>query len=134
MSRIHTLAFPQERGWTEPEIRSLLTSPHVFSACRPHGFALVRDVAGEAELLTLAVDPAHQRQGIASAIMAEWMQSCRATEAFLEVAADNHAALALYARHRFAVTGQRRAYYTRQGQPPVDALLMRAALTPRQMP
>ncbi|WP_300035918.1 GNAT family N-acetyltransferase [uncultured Roseobacter sp.] len=134
MSLIHRRAFEQERGWTSDEVAALLASPHVFAVCRAHGFALIRVVAEEAELLTLAVDPAHRREGIADAIMTEWMQNCDATEAFLEVAEDNHAARALYARHRFAQAGCRRAYYARADGPAADALLMRAPLTRGQMP
>ena len=133
MSQIHALSFPDERGWTTDEFATLLSPAHVFAVSEPEGFAVIRDVAGEAELLTLAVHPDHRRQGIADRLMTRWMHACAATEAFLEVAADNHPAITLYTRHRFAEAGRRKAYYARHGRPAADALLMRAALTPRKM-
>lgn len=48
----------------------------------------------------IEVDPAARRQGYSRAVMAalvEWAAGCGATRGYLEVTADNHAALALYA-------------------------------------
>lgn len=132
MAELHTAAFAPERGWSVAEFSDLLASPHVFCVTRPGGFALVRAVADEAELLTLVVSRQTRRQGIADALMAEWMALAPAKTAFLEVAADNHAARALYARHGFAETGRRCSYYKRPDRSAVDAVLMQAALTPGQ--
>ncbi len=129
MAKLHAAAFAPERGWSAAEFSDLLASPHIFCVTRPGGFALVRTVADEAELLTLAVSCQNRRRGIADALMAEWMASAHAKTAFLEVAADNHAARALYARHGFAETGRRDNYYKRPDQSAVDAVLMQAALT-----
>jgi ribosomal-protein-alanine N-acetyltransferase len=129
LARLHGEAFSPDRGWTAVEFSELLTQPTVQIFERPQAFALVRSVADEAELLTLAVAPAARRGGLADALMRDWMSKVRATSAFLEVAADNHAAQALYEKHGFAVCGRRRAYYARPDSAAVDALLMRAALT-----
>jgi ribosomal-protein-alanine N-acetyltransferase len=48
---------------------------------------------------------------------------------FLEVGADNPAALALYERIGFRPVGRRVAYYSRGGRVAVDAIVMRLALT-----
>ena len=98
LADLHGRAFAPARGWNAQEFNALSKSPgtEVFSVT--HGFALVRCVAGEAELLTLAVDPVHQRKGIADALMQLWMENCNATTAFLEVAEDNIAAKSLYAK------------------------------------
>jgi ribosomal-protein-alanine N-acetyltransferase len=130
MAQIHAAAFTNARPWTAKEFASLLDSPHVFAATLPRGFALVRVVAGEAELLTIAVAPDHQGKGIGRLLMAKWMAQAGATanEAFLEVAADNASACALYASSGFAPAGLRRAYYPRAGTKAVDAVLMRAPL------
>ena len=48
--------------------------------------------------------------------------------AFLEVAADNAAAQALYARAGFAESGRRRGYYRRPDGSGLDALVMQRAL------
>lgn len=130
MAQIHAAAFTDARPWSAAEFASLLDSPHVFTSTAPHGFALVRVVAGEAELLTIAVDPAHQGQGIGRRLMTLWMAQAAqtATDAFLEVAADNAPARALYTGCGFAQTGLRAAYYARADTQAVDAVLMRAPL------
>ena len=128
MAQLHQAAFSAERGWQADEFRQLLASEYVRFFGREGGFALVRTVAREAELLTLAVAPGSQRQGIANALMTEWMSQVRAESAFLEVASDNQAALSLYRKHGFAPVGRRMAYYRRPDGPAVDAVLMQASL------
>lgn len=132
MAALHAAAFAPARGWSPAEISALCASPHVHSFCVSGGFALIRTVAGEAEVLTLAVDPALQRQGIADRLMRLWMTEVSAQIAYLEVAADNRVAVALYTKHGFVVTGHRRGYYARDDAPAVDAMLMQATLTRRQ--
>lgn len=129
MADLHARAFAPERGWTAAEFAALLASPHVRCLAHTHGFALVREIAGEAELLTLAVDPDHRRRGIAAQLMQDWRKSAQAATAFLEVAADNLAAQSLYRQHGFDVSGRRKGYYTRPDGPKVDAVIMKASLT-----
>ncbi|ASM71255.1 MULTISPECIES: ribosomal protein S18-alanine N-acetyltransferase [Roseobacteraceae] len=130
MAHIHAAAFTSARPWSADEFAALLDNPHVFASSQPQGFALVREVAGEAELLTIAVHPDHQGQGIGRVLMVQWMDRVRptASEAFLEVAADNAPALALYTACGFGQAGLRAAYYPRANAPAVDAVLMRASL------
>lgn len=57
-------------------------------------------------LRSIAVDPAHRRQGHATAIVSallEWGAEHGARTAYLQVFADNHPALALYAKLGFSV-------------------------------
>jgi len=131
MSLIHGRAFVAERGWTEAEISDLLASPYCHTFTATHGFAICRTLAGETELLTLAVDPEAQRQGTAKMLMTQWIaaSAAHAQTAFLEVAADNHAALALYYKHAFQRSGLRKGYYARADAEAVDAVLMSRALT-----
>ena len=132
MAAAHAAAFTQSRPWPAAEFTTLLDSPLVFAVGDARCFALVRVVADEAELLTIATRPEHQRQGLARACMQKWQSvACRlgAAEAFLEVAEDNIAAQALYRAFGFAEYGRRTGYYRRQGASPVDALLMRKALS-----
>lgn len=125
MARLHAAAFAPSRGWTAAEFASLLAQPGTKALTEPQGFALVRTIAHEAELLTIAVDPAHQGRGVGRDLMARWLAMACFDTAFLEVAADNAAALALYARFGFRTVGTRRGYYARKDAPAVDALTLR---------
>ncbi|WP_299878301.1 GNAT family N-acetyltransferase [uncultured Sulfitobacter sp.] len=131
LARLHRAAFTVSRPWHAAEIADLLNAPHVTLFRDPHGFALTRLVAGEAELLTIAVDPAHHRQGIAETLLRDWLASLegRAQTAFLEVAADNAAAQSLYAKIGFGEVARRAGYYARANATDVDAVIMRLALT-----
>ena len=132
MAEIHARAFAQDRGWSMDEFATLLAQPHTHAFTHLQaGFALTRTLAGESELLTLAVDEAHRRKGIASALLRDWLTATLpdADTAFLEVAADNTAALALYRSAGFLRSGLRKAYYTRPDSRAVDAVLMTRALT-----
>ena len=102
------------RAWSAAEFAALLASPHVFVTGDARGFALGRVIADEAELLTLATDPGHRRQGRAHACLAAFAEEAQArgaATAFLEVAEDNAAALALYAQAGFGETARRAGYY-----------------------
>lgn len=129
LAALHAAAFTQDRPWSADEFRSLLDSPHCHLEQRPHGFALWRAVAGEAELLTIATHPDHQRRGIARDLMAAWMTAATALAdtAFLEVAADNQPAVDLYEKSGFTVIAHRPDYYARPSGK-VTALIMRAPL------
>ena len=128
LAALHHAAFATERPWSANEFAALLKTAHVSSTTCLHGFALVRAVAGEAELLTLAVHPGHRRMGKADWLMASWMATAPAETAFLEVAADNLPALGLYRKHGFAESGRRKGYYRRADGTSADAVLMTAAL------
>ncbi|WP_271907145.1 GNAT family N-acetyltransferase [Leisingera sp. SS27] len=131
MAATHAAAFTRSRPWSALEFAALLDSPLVLFAGDARCFALIRVIAEEAELLTIATDPAYQRQGLARACMADWESLARArgaAEVFLEVAADNTPAQALYHACGFAECGRRTGYYRRKDANPADAILMRKAL------
>ncbi len=131
MARLHAAAFADTRPWSQAEFSALLASPLCFATGDTRCFALVRVIADEAELLTIATDPCAQRQGWARRIMQEWQsQACTrgAHMCFLEVAADNSAALALYLADGFAPCGRRAGYYARKNTANVDAIVMRKSL------
>jgi ribosomal-protein-alanine N-acetyltransferase len=109
--------------WTAEEFALLLEQPGVagwmWHAPSPLGFILVRAAADEAEILTLAVTPGYRRAGIATALLDQAVRTLRAggtARLFLEVAADNAAALALYGKSGFERSGLRPAYYARAGK------------------
>ncbi|MBN2906636.1 MAG: GNAT family N-acetyltransferase [Rhodobacteraceae bacterium] len=128
---LHGLCFTHPRPWSADEFAALLDTRGVFLRGDGTGFALGRAVAGEVELLTLAVHPDARRAGRGRALLAAFEAEARAqgaTEAFLEVAADNAAARALYAGAGYGLAGCRTGYYTAPGGLRVDALVMRKAL------
>ncbi|OSP56078.1 hypothetical protein BV911_03840 [Pseudoruegeria sp. SK021] len=131
MADLHGLCFTTPRPWSTVEFTDILNQRGVFSVSAASGFALGRALAGEVELLTLAVDPAHRRCGTGARLLAQFEQAARArqsTEAFLEVADDNAAARALYARAGYVQVGQRPGYYQPKTGPAIPALILRKAL------
>lgn len=129
LERIHAAAFTTERSWSAQEFRDLQTSSHTHLTTSEQGFALWRSVADEAELLTIAVAPEQQNKGTGRQLMRAWMtQAAQTAEtAFLEVAADNGPACALYASFGFRTVATRQNYYARPNGR-ADALVMRALL------
>jgi len=139
LARAHASAF--DAPWPPEAFIELLNSPGAFAvAAVDHalaGLILMRAIAGEAEVLTLAVEPSHRRRGLARALLQTGLAMARtagAEAAFLEVAADNPAAIALYREAGFAETGRRGGYYRRQGGPAVDALVLRCTLNGASRP
>lgn len=114
MAAIHHACFITPRPWSAREIAGLLDSPHCFACFAENGFLLGRAVAGEAELLTIAVSPPSQGRGIGAGLLDMFFDAARQREsaqAFLEVAANNPAAIHLYVKNGFVQVGQRPAYY-----------------------
>jgi ribosomal-protein-alanine N-acetyltransferase len=131
MARLHGQCFTTPRPWSAAEIAQLLANPYSFALTGPNGFLLGQAVAGEAELLTIAVDPNQRRQGIGHALVAQFCDVARqkaVQTAFLEVAATNAPAIALYVTCGFAQSGLRRAYYAGPDGTSIDALVMACVL------
>jgi ribosomal-protein-alanine N-acetyltransferase len=74
-------------------------------------------------LMNLAIDADHQRNGIATALLAELYERVQDDEArfTLEVRRSNVVAIRLYEREQFRAAGVRRRYYQDNGE---DALVM----------
>ena len=82
-----------------------------------------------AQVMTIGVAPALQRQGLGSVLLEALLDRSRelgAGAVLLEVRVDNVAALALYERFGFTVLSRRRRYYQPED---VDAWTMRLELT-----
>ena len=133
LADVHADAF--EAPWTGAEILRFANDPGGFALVadadgRLAGFILCRLIAGEAEVLTLAVRPDARRRGVGAALLGEalGLAGLSGDSMFLEVAADNAGAIALYERAGFERVGRRAGYYARVGAPAMDAVVMRRAL------
>jgi [ribosomal protein S18]-alanine N-acetyltransferase len=135
LARLHAQCFPED-AWDEAALAGILGMPGAQARLaeevdRPLGLLFAIILREEAEILTLGVAPAAQRQGIARRLLDDLFT--RAGEAgarrvVLEVAADNSAALALYETSGFGTVGIRHAYYQRERGAAIDAWLLRRVL------
>jgi len=132
LATIHAAAFPDSRPWSADEFTALLAQPPVFLTQSQAGFAVGRVIAGEAELITLAVAPKARRRGVGRGLLRAFetlAQAHGAARGLLEVAEDNHAARALYHAAGWRESARRVAYYQRPNGERCDALLLEIYFT-----
>ena len=135
LAALHAACFTSPRPWSEAEFAGFLSNRLVFLLTEPGGFLLGRVIADEAEILTLAVDPACRRRGIAARLVDAFLTESKqrgAASAFLEVAESNSAARALYASAGFTESGRRRGYYDRLDGGAEDGLVLSCGLAVRE--
>lgn len=98
------------------------------------GFLVARAVAGEMEILNLAVDTAVRRRGIGRTLLREalsWASQNGVMRVFLEVRSLNVAAREFYQAQGFASLGIRKDYYR---DPAENALLFMYTLPAKPSP
>jgi ribosomal-protein-alanine N-acetyltransferase len=120
VDRIMAAAFEPRFGeaWSHNQALGVMAMPGVRLTLAlvddtPAGFAMVRAIMDEAELLLLAVDPVRRRAGIGSALLRAVEADCASRgirKVHLEVRAGN-AAVRLYTGQGFAQVGERPGYY-----------------------
>lgn len=137
VSQVHGQRFA--RGWNDGEFHSLLTqsSAYGFVARQTNarlfkpplaGFVLAREAAGEAEILTIAVNERFARAGLGWRLMQAAMREAYSrggTTIFLEVDDGNMAAIGLYRKMGFETAGARPSYYTGPDGKKSSALVMK---------
>jgi tRNA threonylcarbamoyladenosine biosynthesis protein TsaB len=108
-----SLALKTTKGWA------------VFEGDKIIGFALCQLIPDQSEILTICVHPTHRRRGAAEKLLCTAAKAAHGigSNLFLEVAADNLSALALYEKLGFQRTGHRPHYYW-DGEHAVDAILL----------
>ena len=139
LAEIHAVAFAHT--WSAEDFAALLADRGVFavgirrqtllSGPRLVGFVLVRVVADEAEILTIAVRPVYRRRGYGRMLMDEALRRLAragASACFLEVDRGNTAAVVLYRALGFQIAGERRNYYQSDSPSDGTALVMRVQL------
>lgn len=129
LAALHARSF--STPWDADSIRALLRQTGcdalLAAAPAPAGFLLMRTIVDESEILTVAVDPAMRRRGLAGKLLAEGLKRAAALGSrvcHLEVAHDNVAAISLYRAHGFVECGRRPSYYAR-GHSTVPAIVMK---------
>ena len=130
---------PQAAQWTAADYATLASDPLELilvaeldrvNSPAVAGFAAFHHVIDEAELRNMAVDPAHQGQGVGIKLVAEGRRrllKLGVKRIFLEVRASNITAQRLYFSTGFILHSRRRDYYR---DPPEDALILSLELTP----
>lgn len=136
LAGLHAVLFPE--AWDAPSFERLLGHPgstafmaRVGNPAETAGFILGQIAADEAEILTLGVRLDRQRHGIGKRLVGALARAAKKSEVrrlYLDVAADNAAALALYHTVGFQEVGRRKGYYARAGAPAQDALTLALAL------
>ena len=131
LARTHAACFSHTRAWSEAEFSALLSASTTWLIGDATSFALLRGVADEAEILTLATHPDSHRQGRARAVLTEVDTKLRPSiaQVFLEVDETNQAACALYSACGYHNIGRRKNYYTHADGRRSDALILGKNLT-----
>lgn len=133
---------PSAAQWPEPEYLRLVDDPRAFilvaeletmTPPKVLGFAAFYRIIDEAELRNIAVDPAHQRQGVGRALLSEArnrLLEAGAKRIFLEVRPSNRQALTLYYGAGFGLHSRRKDYYH---DPLEDAYVLALELFPPEV-
>jgi len=119
--------------WSASAFEETLRPPHGLGlvaerAGQVRGYLVARSMAGEGEILNLAVAPDARRRGLGDHLLEAGITALAAAgarEIFLEVREQNHTALGLYRRRGFKPVGMRAGYYR---NPVEDAIVLRLAL------
>jgi [ribosomal protein S18]-alanine N-acetyltransferase len=128
-SRLHKNAF--YRGWSEKDIQELLEGSLTWGLKIEEnrellGYIIWREVADEAEILTLIIDPLCQRKGYATQLLETVCNSLikkKIFKLFIEVAEDNNGAQSFYKAHGSTYLTTRPNYVLREGGRYRSALL-----------
>ena len=131
LETIHRQSGYVHRIWSASEYDKLIEHPRTVLVQDPYCFTIGRLVAGEAELLMIAVAQEHQGKGLGRRSLNKFEEvliTKGATCCFLEVAKTNISAYTLYVEHGFHVISTRKAYYHLGKNNFIDALIMQKIL------
>jgi ribosomal-protein-alanine N-acetyltransferase len=135
LSELHAASFA--RGWGEGEFEGMISERNTLvhrlrQGRKLIGFAVSRIGADEAEILSIAVDPACRGRGLSRTLLLTHLGHLAARGVrtiFLEVEENNQPARRLYAGSGFTVVGRRERYYKQPDGEQLNALLMRRDLS-----
>jgi [ribosomal protein S18]-alanine N-acetyltransferase len=124
--------------WDESGVRPLLEAPAAVAFVArvgippvTPGFIIGQLAADMSEIISIGVAEDWQKRGMGRILFggfARAVSRAGAKRIFLDVAADNEPAIALYKAMGCAEVGRRKAYYQRHEAPAVDAIVMSKGL------
>ncbi|MBO4582879.1 MAG: GNAT family N-acetyltransferase [Alphaproteobacteria bacterium] len=120
LADLHKLCFPH-KPWTAADFADLKKSGCEIVASE-NGFIVWRSVLDTAEIITIGVHPDARGNGIAMAMLGlleHEVKKAGIKKIFLDVSAENTAAINLYKKCGFIENGRRPKYYDG-----IDAILM----------
>jgi ribosomal-protein-alanine N-acetyltransferase len=135
LAQLHGASF--HRGWGEAEFEGMLTERNTLvhrlrQGRNIIGFAASRMVAGEAEILSIAVNASYRGRGLSRNLLLTHLGHLAGRgvrTVFLEVEENNQPARRLYERAGFGIAGRRERYYRQPAGEQLNALLMRRDLS-----
>ena len=123
LAELHKACFAAP--WDTKAMGDLLSMPGGLafvigrSAGPPAGFVMVNRAADQADILTIGILPRQRRRRLGRQLMqhvSDQLRSLGVREIFLEVAADNAAAISLYKACGYIEIGRRKNYYAPNGR------------------
>ena len=135
LAQLHGAAF--HRGWGEAEFDEMLRERNTLvhrlrQGRKVIGFAVSRMAAGEAEILSIAIEAAYRGRGLSRDLLLTHLGHLAGRGVrtiFLEVEENNEPARRLYEWAGFGVVGRRERYYRQASGEQLNALLMRRDLS-----
>ena len=129
-AKIHSKSFNQKNlKYSSDFILSLLKNPSISYIYKKNkGFCIFSCNEKEAEIITMAILPKYQNQGIGFLILTELegiLSEISCNKVFLEVASNNLIAIHLYDKLGFKSFGIRKNYYSISENKKVNAILMK---------
>lgn len=134
LGELHERSFEgsPEKHWTGDDFKSLFnihgTEAYILSqGDRPVGFAFIRTILAEAELLTFCILPERRGERLSEKLLSMTLQNLKQQKTnriFLEVRKSNIGAIKVYRKMFFMEIGVRKEYYTLKTGRKEDALIM----------
>lgn len=127
IDRINKISFSDP--WSRNLVEQDISNPNCFYAVAVEdgkvvGYAGITVIAGEANITNIAVLPERRKQGIGEVLLNTLIEYCFENSFILitlEVRKSNTPAVSLYTKMGFSVEGERKKYYSDNGE---DALIM----------
>ena len=120
---------PQAAQWSKETYDQAHSSGQIVLTAELNGqvcgFLVARIIGDEAEILNMAVDKLHRRNGIGSSLLTMAISAAQAQNAkniYLEVRESNSTAICFYRQHGFEKASERRGYYS---SPTENAVVMK---------